>query len=545
MRAAVIGGGSWGTALAAVLGSNGHEVVVWAHDPDVARALTEKHENPKYLTGLRLPDRVSGTHDLGLALAGAELVVAASPSHVTRPVMRDALPALPKATPIVCATKGIENDTLLTMHEVLEDVLPAEMHPYLVCLSGPSFAKETVLRLPTAVVVASPWEKMAQRVQRWFSNDYFRVYTSVDVVGVELGGSLKNVCAIAAGISDGMGFGNNTRAAIMTRGLAELVRLAVRKGANPLTLSGLAGMGDLVLTCTGELSRNRTVGLALGRGQKLQEILAGMTQAAEGRSAVAHVPRAEVGVPAALESRTAYAPCCGRRSLACGYVSGCTDRERGRRRRRGRASSSQPAELTVREGGSSLSSSSFSICASRCDDPAMMIGRKSRLSTGVASRAAVDSENPTETARFDSMSAISPRESSASLSQSRAKRRIGPPRIRGRRAAPCLRKRTNHGSGASLSRWSDSLSDSPGKRTCASSKASATTQCKLQIPRIAVETKSPIAGTSRASTRSGATPMATIRACRIMRPASKRHGISRGPQAPKPNRQRIIAASRA
>jgi glycerol-3-phosphate dehydrogenase (NAD(P)+) len=225
---------------------------------------------------------VSGTHDLGQALAGAELVVAASPSHVTRAVMRDALPALPRATPIVCATKGIENDSLLTMHEVLEDVLPAEMHPYLVCLSGPSFAKETVLRLPTAVVVASPWERMAQRVQRYFSNDYFRVYTSIDVAGVELGGSLKNVCAIAAGISDGMGFGSNTRAAIMTRGLAELVRLAVKKGANPLTLSGLAGMGDLVLTCTGELSRNRAVGLGLGRGEKLQEILRGMTQVAEG-----------------------------------------------------------------------------------------------------------------------------------------------------------------------------------------------------------------------------------------------------------------------
>ncbi|HEX9576296.1 MAG TPA: NAD(P)H-dependent glycerol-3-phosphate dehydrogenase, partial [Myxococcales bacterium] len=205
-----------------------------------------------------------------------------SPSHVTRSVMRDALPSLPRATPIVCATKGIENDSLLTMYEVLEDVLPPEMHPYICCLSGPSFAKETVARMPTAVVVASPWEKMAQRVQRVFSNDYFRVYTSIDVAGVELGGSLKNVCAIAAGISDGMGFGNNTRAAIMTRGLAELVRLAVKKGANPLTLSGLAGMGDLVLTCTGELSRNRTVGLGLGRGQSLQEVLAGMSQIAEG-----------------------------------------------------------------------------------------------------------------------------------------------------------------------------------------------------------------------------------------------------------------------
>src|SRR5436305_875531 len=282
MRAAVIGGGSWGTALASVLGSNGHDVTIWSYETDVAEALATKRENPRYMPGLQVPPTVTGTHDLARALAGAELVVAVNPSHVTRPVMRDALPALPRATPIVCATKGIENDSLLTMHEVLEDVLPAEMHPYLVCLSGPSFAKETVLRLPTAVVVASPWEKMAQRVQRWFSNDYFRVYTSIDVAGVELGGSLKNVCAIAAGISDGMGFGSNTRAAIMTRGLAELVRLAVRKGANPITLSGLAGMGDLVLTCTGELSRNRAVGLGLGRGQSLRDIPAGMTQVAEG-----------------------------------------------------------------------------------------------------------------------------------------------------------------------------------------------------------------------------------------------------------------------
>ena len=282
MRAAVIGGGSWGTALAAVLGHNGHDTIVWAHDAEVARALTATHQNPKYLPGLQLPEKVTGTHDLGQALAGAELIVAASPSHVTRAVMREALPLLPRATPIVCATKGIENETLFTMYEVLEDVLPAELHPYVCCLSGPSFARETVQRMPTAVVVASPWEKLAARVQKWFSNDTFRVYTSTDVQGVELGGSLKNVCAIAAGISDGMGFGSNTRAAIMTRGLAELVRLAIKKGANPLTLSGLAGMGDLVLTCTGELSRNRTVGLGLGRGQTLPEVLAGMKQVAEG-----------------------------------------------------------------------------------------------------------------------------------------------------------------------------------------------------------------------------------------------------------------------
>lgn len=282
MRAAVIGGGSWGTALASVLGANGHETTVWCHDESVARTLTERHENPKYLPGLRLPETVRGTHQLDQALAGAELVVAVSPSHVTREVMRAALPLLTRATPIVCATKGIENETLLTMNEVMEEVLPAELHPYLSFLSGPSFAKETVQRMPTAVVVAASWERMALQVQKAFSNDYFRVYTSNDVVGVELGGSLKNVCAIAAGIADGMGFGNNTRAAIITRGLGELVRMAIRKGANPLTLSGLAGMGDLVLTCTGDLSRNRTVGLNLGRGQSVKEVLAGMKQVAEG-----------------------------------------------------------------------------------------------------------------------------------------------------------------------------------------------------------------------------------------------------------------------
>ena len=282
MRAAVIGGGSWGTALAAVLGNSGHDVTIWSFEEDVAVALAERHENFRYMPGIKLPATVTGTHDLAKALAGAEMVVAVSPSHVTRAVMKQALPYLPKATPIVSATKGIENETLFTMHEVLEDVLPAEMHPYLCCLSGPSFAKETMLKHPTAVVVASPWEKLAKKVQHDFSNDYFRVYTSNDVMGAELGGSLKNVCAIAAGISDGMGFGSNTRAAIMTRGLAELVRLAVRKGANPMTLSGLAGMGDLVLTCTGELSRNRTVGLGLGKGQKLKDVLAGMTQVAEG-----------------------------------------------------------------------------------------------------------------------------------------------------------------------------------------------------------------------------------------------------------------------
>jgi glycerol-3-phosphate dehydrogenase (NAD(P)+) len=282
MRAAVIGGGSWGTALASVLGANGHETAIWAHDPKVAAAINERHENGKYLPGLPIPASVSASGSLQEALAGAELVVVVTPSHATRAVMGEALPVLPRGVPLVSATKGIENETLLTMNELLEEVLPTEFHPYLASLSGPSFAKETMLHMPTGLVVAARWEQMALRVQKIFANDWFRVYTSNDVAGVELGGSLKNVCAIAAGIADGMGFGNNTRAMLITRGLAELVRLAVRKGANPITLSGLAGMGDLVLTCTGDLSRNRRVGIELGQGRPVAEVLAGMQQVAEG-----------------------------------------------------------------------------------------------------------------------------------------------------------------------------------------------------------------------------------------------------------------------
>src|SRR3954471_11036946 len=282
MRASVIGGGAWGTALATVLSHNGYEVTIWSFEAEVAESISARHENQKYLPGIALSPQIRGTVNLEEALAGAELIVAANPSHVTRAVMAKAVPHLARATPVVSATKGIENDSLLTMDEVLEDVLPPEMHPYLAFLSGPSFAKETGQKMPTAVVIAATWERIAKQVQKAFSNDYFRCYTSNDVAGVELGGSLKNVCAIAAGIADGMGFGHNTRAAIITRGLAELVRLAIRKGANPLTLSGLAGMGDLVLTCTGDLSRNRTVGLRLGRGEKLADVLGSMTQVAEG-----------------------------------------------------------------------------------------------------------------------------------------------------------------------------------------------------------------------------------------------------------------------
>ncbi len=282
MRSSVIGSGSFGTALANSLAVNCEEVRLWGRDAALAESINTRHENPTYLAGIPLSPRVRATLELAEALEGAELVVLATPSHATRDIVSRALPALPRHVPIVTVAKGIENETLLTMTELLEDCLPEEYHPYIAVLSGPSFAKELAMRSPTVVTIASHWEKVAARCQKVLQTESFRSYTSNDVVGVQYGGALKNVIAIAAGIADGLGMGHNARAAIITRGLAEITRLAVRKGGNPLTLSGLSGMGDLVLTCTGELSRNRRVGMELGKGRQMADILAEMKQVAEG-----------------------------------------------------------------------------------------------------------------------------------------------------------------------------------------------------------------------------------------------------------------------
>ncbi|MCY1044098.1 NAD(P)-dependent glycerol-3-phosphate dehydrogenase [Corallococcus sp. bb12-1] len=282
MRGSVIGAGSFGTALANVLAVNCEEVRLWGREPGAVEAINTRHENATYLKGIPLSERVRATTDLEEALAGSEMVVLATPSHATREVLARAKTFLPKGVPLVTVSKGIENETLLTMTELLEDCLPEEFHPYVAVLSGPSFAKELARRMPTVVTIASHWDKVALRCQKALQTDTFRSYTSTDVVGVQYGGALKNVIAIAAGMADGLGMGHNARAAIITRGLAEITRLAVRKGANPLTLSGLSGMGDLVLTCTGELSRNRHVGMELGKGRKLPDILAEMKEVAEG-----------------------------------------------------------------------------------------------------------------------------------------------------------------------------------------------------------------------------------------------------------------------
>jgi glycerol-3-phosphate dehydrogenase (NAD(P)+) len=282
MRSSVIGSGSFGTALANSLAVNCEEVRLWGRDAALVEAINTRHENATYLPGIALSPRVRATLSLEEALTGSELVVLATPSHATRDIVSKALPSLPRHVPLITVAKGIENESLLTMTELLEDCLPEEFHPYLAVLSGPSFARELALRSPTVVTIASHWEKVAARCQKALQTDTFRSYTSNDVVGVQYGGALKNVIAIAAGIADGMGMGHNARAAIITRGLAEITRLAVRKGGNPLTLSGLSGMGDLVLTCTGELSRNRRVGMELGKGRQLADILAEMKQVAEG-----------------------------------------------------------------------------------------------------------------------------------------------------------------------------------------------------------------------------------------------------------------------
>jgi glycerol-3-phosphate dehydrogenase (NAD(P)+) len=305
MRVGIIGAGAFGTALAGLLGSKGHRVILWALEPELLPAINGSRENPLYLPGFRLPPEVTAVGELSGAADGAQMVVMAAPSHVSREIAVKLAPHLPPHIPIVSVAKGIENGTLLTMTEVLEDVLPVERHPYLAALSGPSFAHEVAQRHPTAVTVASVWPRLARDVQQTFSTDFFRCYSSTDLVGVQLGGALKNVVAIAAGCADGLGFGLNARAALITRGLAEITRAATRRGANPLTLSGLSGLGDLVLTCTGELSRNRQVGLALGRGEKLAEVLKDRRSVAEGiktaASACALADKLGIEMPIARE----------------------------------------------------------------------------------------------------------------------------------------------------------------------------------------------------------------------------------------------------
>ncbi len=278
-RIAVIGGGAWGTALAIVAGRRGdHEVRLWALEKEVVESVNRSHTNDLFLPGTTLPACIQATHDFKEAISGAEIILSVMPSHHCRRTFEHMAQWLQPHMLFVSATKGVENDTLLRMSEVIEEVVGrfCGFKPQIGALSGPSFAREVADRHPTALTVASTNNALATRIQKDFSDPSFRVYMNDDLIGVELGGALKNVIAIAAGVCSGMGLGHNSVAALITRGLAEITRLSVACGAKPQTMFGLAGMGDLVLTCTGGLSRNRSVGEALGKGQALQEIIAGM-----------------------------------------------------------------------------------------------------------------------------------------------------------------------------------------------------------------------------------------------------------------------------
>jgi len=270
MPVGVLGAGSFGTCLA-LLCARRHDVTIWARNPAIADAINRERRNPSYLGDVELPDTVRATADLCEALQERELVICAVPSHGVRDVMKRAAPHLSEESILVSTVKGIEVGTCMRMDQVFEEVLDPVHHPRLVFLSGPSFAREVADRRPTAVTLACREEAYAISVQESISCPWFRCYSTTDVIGVELGGALKNVIAIAVGICDGLGLGQNARAGVMTRGLHEITRLGVKLGAAPVTFLGLAGMGDLVLTCTGDLSRNRSVGLELGRGRDLDE----------------------------------------------------------------------------------------------------------------------------------------------------------------------------------------------------------------------------------------------------------------------------------
>jgi len=283
-KIAILGAGSWGTALAIVLlrSRKEHRVCLWARRPELAEALAKTRANADYLPGFELPPELEITADLAQAVGGAEIVLGVMPSQHARGIYTSALPHLRTETAIVSATKGLDSPALERMTQMIASVAAPRFPARVAALSGPSFAREAARGDPTAVVVASPDEALAAEIQEEFAGSTFRLYTNTDVTGVELGGAVKNVIAIAAGVCTGLGLGHNSAAALITRGLAEITRLGCALGGRRETLAGLAGLGDLVLTCTGALSRNRRVGVALGEGRKLEEIQRGMRMVAEG-----------------------------------------------------------------------------------------------------------------------------------------------------------------------------------------------------------------------------------------------------------------------
>lgn len=279
-RITVVGAGSWGTALSVLLSRNGHDVDLWVYEHDLCQQIREKRENTLFLPGYSLPESIQPTNSLKEAIGRNEVVLLVVPTHIVRKTATEMVPLVNPNCLIINAGKGIENDSLSTTRKILKDTLPDHCH--LATLSGPTFAIEVAQGVPSAIVAAAETDDLAEKIQSIFSCPLLKVFTSTDPVGVEIGGALKNIIAIATGISDGLGMGHNARAALITRGLVEITRIGTALGARPETFSGLSGLGDLVLTCTGELSRNRQVGLKIGQGEKLTDITRNMKMVAEG-----------------------------------------------------------------------------------------------------------------------------------------------------------------------------------------------------------------------------------------------------------------------
>jgi glycerol-3-phosphate dehydrogenase (NAD(P)+) len=303
MPVAIIGAGGWGTALAATLARTDRRVSLWVYEADLAEGMSETRENPVYLPSIRIPKSVHVSNSMISVLADSRIVIMAVPSHVFRSVVQQMAPLVQPDTIFVSATKGIETCTLMRMSQVITDVLGIAVESRIAVISGPTFAPEVARGVPTALVVASPLESLRVQLQNELSTPRFRLYTNLDTIGVEIGAATKNIIAIAAGVADGLGLGSNAAAALVTRGLAEITRLAVACGGRRETLSGLAGLGDLILTSYGNLSRNRRVGIALGQGRKIEDIIGGMRSVAEGvktaESAVALARKLNVEMPIA------------------------------------------------------------------------------------------------------------------------------------------------------------------------------------------------------------------------------------------------------
>jgi glycerol-3-phosphate dehydrogenase (NAD(P)+) len=302
-KIAVLGGGSWGTALSLLAARHGYDVRLWVLEKDLAGIMREKRENVIFLPGFLLPENIGIFGDIPEVLRGSDAAIVAIPSQFCRDVLSKALPEVHPEMVFVSAMKGIETATMKRMSEVIQEVFQSRFSPRISVLSGPSFAMEVAAGQPTAVTVASSPRAIAEYVQKLLSSQFFRIYVSDDVIGLEIGGALKNVIAIAAGVSNGLGYGHNTMAALLTRGLAEITRLGIALGGKPETLAGLSGMGDLVLTCTGAMSRNRTVGIEIGRGKSLAEILKDQKMVAEGiettRSTLALARKYSIEMPIA------------------------------------------------------------------------------------------------------------------------------------------------------------------------------------------------------------------------------------------------------